>query len=88
MCHHHLSQFPIIGDAQRIKKCDLRYTGYAQLDENGESVYYTEYKNEQDGSFQSLNQGWMHQASQPCIQHQQGQVEQQTRVTRRAYVVL
>jgi len=45
-----LSQFPIIGDAQRIKKCDLRYTGYAQLDENGESVYYTEYKNEQDGS--------------------------------------
>ena len=45
-----LSQFPIIGDAKLIKKCDLRYTGYAQLDQNGEYVYYTEYKNEQDGS--------------------------------------
>ena len=45
-----LSQFPIIGDAKLIKKCDLRYTGYAQLDQNGEYIYYTEYKNEQDGS--------------------------------------
>ncbi|MBD0410712.1 winged helix-turn-helix domain-containing protein [Pseudoalteromonas distincta] len=45
-----LSQFPIVGDATLIKKCDLRYTGYAQLDENSEYIYYTEYKNEQDGS--------------------------------------
>jgi DNA-binding winged helix-turn-helix (wHTH) protein len=45
-----LSQFPIIGDAQRIKKCDLRYTGYAQVDQMREHIYYTEYKNEQDGS--------------------------------------
>ncbi|TGE83121.1 transcriptional regulator [Pseudoalteromonas sp. KS88] len=45
-----LSQFPIIGDVQRIKKCDLRYTGYAQVDQRREHIYYTEYKNEQDGS--------------------------------------
>ena len=45
-----LSQFPIVGDATLIKKCDLRYTGYAQVDENSEYIYYTEYKNEQDGS--------------------------------------
>ncbi|KTD98304.1 winged helix-turn-helix domain-containing protein [Pseudoalteromonas sp. H71] len=45
-----LSQFPLVGNAKRIKKCDLRYTGYAQLDQNGEYIYYTEYKNEQDGS--------------------------------------
>ena len=45
-----LSQFPIVGEATLIKKCDLRYTGYAQVDENSEYIYYTEYKNEQDGS--------------------------------------
>ncbi|MBH0032210.1 winged helix-turn-helix domain-containing protein [Pseudoalteromonas sp. SWYJZ98] len=45
-----LSQFPIVGEATLIKKCDLRYTGYAQVDENNEYIYYTEYKNEQDGS--------------------------------------
>lgn len=45
-----LSQFPIVGEATLIKKCDLRYTGYAQVDESGEYIYYTEYKNEQDGS--------------------------------------
>jgi DNA-binding winged helix-turn-helix (wHTH) protein len=45
-----LSQFPIVGEATLIKKCDLRYTGYAQVDEKSEYIYYTEYKNEQDGS--------------------------------------
>jgi DNA-binding winged helix-turn-helix (wHTH) protein len=45
-----LSQFPIVGEATLIKKCDLRYTGYAQVDENSEYIYYTEYKHEQDGS--------------------------------------
>ncbi len=45
-----LSQFPIVGDTQVIKKCDLRYTGYAQLDQSAEHIYYTEYKNEQDGA--------------------------------------
>ncbi|MBB1385416.1 winged helix-turn-helix domain-containing protein [Pseudoalteromonas sp. SG45-5] len=45
-----LSQFPIVGEATLIKKCDLRYTGYAQVDENSKHIYYTEYKNEQDGS--------------------------------------
>ena len=45
-----LSQFPVIGDATLIKRCDLRYTGYAQVDESGEHIYYTEYKNEHDGS--------------------------------------
>ncbi|MEN8636517.1 winged helix-turn-helix domain-containing protein [Pseudoalteromonas distincta] len=45
-----LSQFPIVGEATLIKKCDLRYTGYAQVDENSDYIYYTEYKNEQDGS--------------------------------------
>ena len=45
-----LSQFPVIGEATLIKKCDLRYTGYAQVDENGEHIYYTEYKNEHEGS--------------------------------------
>ncbi|MFP3364260.1 winged helix-turn-helix domain-containing protein [Pseudoalteromonas sp. SIMBA_148] len=45
-----LSQFPIVGEATLIKKCDLRYTGYAQVDESSEYIYYTEYKNEQDGS--------------------------------------
>lgn len=45
-----LSEFPIVGETKLIKKCDLRYTGYAQVDENGEHIYYTEYKNEQDGS--------------------------------------
>ncbi|PKH92311.1 MULTISPECIES: winged helix family transcriptional regulator [unclassified Pseudoalteromonas] len=45
-----LSQFPVIGKATLIKKCDLRYTGYAQVDESGEHIYYTEYKNEHEGS--------------------------------------
>ena len=45
-----LSQFPVIGEATLIKKCDLRYTGYAQVDESGEHIYYTEYKNEHEGS--------------------------------------
>ena len=45
-----LSQFPVIGEATSIKKCDLRYTGYAQVDESGEHIYYTEYKNEHEGS--------------------------------------
>lgn len=45
-----LSQFPIVGDIKLVKKCDLRYTGYAQVDESGEHIYYTEYKNELDGS--------------------------------------
>ncbi len=45
-----LSQFPIVGEATLIKKCDLRYTGYAQVDERGEHIYYTEYKNEHEGS--------------------------------------
>jgi DNA-binding winged helix-turn-helix (wHTH) protein len=45
-----LSQFPIVGEATLIKKCDLRYTGYAQVDESGEHIYYTEYKNEHEGS--------------------------------------
>ncbi|MGO3422269.1 MAG: winged helix-turn-helix domain-containing protein [Pseudoalteromonas distincta] len=45
-----LSQFPIVGEATLIKKCDLRYTGYAQVDENSEYIYYTEYKNEHEGS--------------------------------------
>lgn len=45
-----LSQFPVIGEATSIKKCDFRYTGYAQVDESGEHIYYTEYKNEHDGS--------------------------------------
>ncbi|MEL0647311.1 winged helix-turn-helix domain-containing protein [Pseudoalteromonas agarivorans] len=45
-----LSQFPVIGEATSIKECDLRYTGYAQVDESGEHIYYTEYKNEHEGS--------------------------------------
>ncbi|MBB1429280.1 helix-turn-helix domain-containing protein [Pseudoalteromonas sp. SG43-4] len=45
-----LSQFPVIGEATLIKKCDLRYTGYAQVDESGKHIYYTEYKNEHEGS--------------------------------------
>lgn len=45
-----LSQFPVIGEATSIKKCDLRYTGYAQVDESAEHIYYTEYKNEHEGS--------------------------------------
>ncbi|TMP05627.1 transcriptional regulator [Pseudoalteromonas sp. S3178] len=45
-----LSQFPVIGEAISIKECDLRYTGYAQVDESGEHIYYTEYKNEHEGS--------------------------------------
>ena len=45
-----LSQFPIVGEATLIKKCDLRYTGYAQVDESGEHINYTEYKNEHEGS--------------------------------------
>ncbi|MBG9994783.1 winged helix-turn-helix domain-containing protein [Pseudoalteromonas sp. NZS127_1] len=45
-----LSQFPVIGEATLIKKCDLRYTGYAQVDESGGHIYYTEYKNEHEGS--------------------------------------
>lgn len=45
-----LSQFPVIGEATSIKTCDFRYTGYAQVDESGEHIYYTEYKNEHDGS--------------------------------------
>ena len=45
-----LSQFPVIGEATSIKECDLRYTGYGQVDESGEHIYYTEYKNEHEGS--------------------------------------
>lgn len=45
-----LHEFPNVGSKQVIRDCDLRYTGYAQLDESGKFLYYSEYKNKQGGA--------------------------------------
>ena len=45
-----LTVFPKQGDTQVIRRCDLRYTGYAQLDKSGENLYFTEMKGEHTGA--------------------------------------
>lgn len=45
-----LSDFLNPSDGQVIRECDLRYTGYAQLDESGTFLYFTEFKNKRGGS--------------------------------------
>lgn len=45
-----LTTFPKEGDTQVIRQCDLRYTGYAQLDKSGENLYFTEMKGEHTGA--------------------------------------
>lgn len=45
-----LSDFLNPTAGQVIRECDLRYTGYAQLDESGTFLYFTEFKNKRGGS--------------------------------------
>jgi len=45
-----LTDFPIIGELKSIKQCELRYAGFAQLDEAGEYLYFADYKAQRSGA--------------------------------------
>lgn len=45
-----LSDFLNPSEGQVIRECDLRYTGYAQLDQSGTFLYFTEFKDKRGGS--------------------------------------
>jgi len=45
-----LADFPVIGETKVLKSCDLRYAGFAQLDEAGEFLYYVDSKTQATGS--------------------------------------
>ncbi len=45
-----LTNFPDVGQIHTLKTCDLRYTGFAQLDETGEFIYYADSKAQSNGA--------------------------------------